>query len=157
MLTNVHVWEGVFPVARSYMWDVTFPEFDGSFPASALNVEIAQFENDKVNYGPWSFDFPKLSEVGNIDVVVYELNTYAIYEYITEWVHVYSDSNSWGVALIGDDNVARDITIEMYGLDGEIAKTHVVKVIPTGNISYGFNSEKGGQISPSMAFTIVGA
>jgi len=154
--TTVNTWMNVFPVARSYMWDVEFAEFPGStFPASVLNVEVVQFENDKVNYGPWGFDFPKYAQSGNVDIVVYELNSFAVFTWMRKWLKD-SVSSNWGIGLIGEEGVARTVTVFMNNMSGSPVVTHEIKVIPSGAMSYALNSEKNGQISPSMTFTIVG-
>lgn len=154
MLTTVNTWRGVFPVARSYMWDITFPGI-GIFPATVMDVEVAQFENDKVNYGPWGFDFPKMAASGNINITAYELNTYKVFYFIREWLKLIADTN-WGIGLVGEPNVAKEVTIEGHNITGGNAITHMVRVIPTGNVSYAYNSEKNGVLSPSMSFTVVG-
>jgi len=153
--TTVKTWMDTFPVARSYMWDIEFADFSGVFPANVLNVEVTQFENDKLNYGPWGFDYPKMAQSGNIDVVVYELNSFAVFNWIRDWLKDYVDAN-WGIGLLGESNVARTATIYMYNLSGSPVVTHEILVVPSGSASYGFNSEKSGALSPSMTFTIVG-
>jgi len=156
MLTTVNTWINTFPVARAYMWDLTFDTFEGTFPCNALNEEVAVFQNDKISYGPWDFDFPKNSAKGNMDIVVYELDSYSIFSWLEEWLNDYSNSVTWGIGLIGDPNVARQATIEMFSADGSVAQTRTILLLPTGNITYGYTSDKNAQVSPSMAFTIVG-
>lgn len=151
----------MLPVARSYMWDIVFPDFPGkTFPATVVGDEAFAFENDSMNFGPWQFDFPKSAAQGNINVTVFELDDFPILKWLKTWLNAYCDAKTWGIGLIGQmdrTGVTRRVSLVKYKTNGDIGFMKDIYVIPaSGTISYDHTSDKNGTLQPSLTFTIVG-
>jgi len=148
----------LIPTARAYKWAVAFMDYENGqfFPCQVLNDTAAVFSNSQIEYGPWKFDYPESCATGNVDLTIFELNEYKIRKWITEWMNSITDSKTWGVGLLGNVGVTKQLNIEFLGIDNSIKYSKSVLVIPDGECSYEMSSDKNSQVTVSLSLIVVG-
>jgi hypothetical protein len=147
------------PTARVYKWEVSFQGFeDGKFfPCHVLQDTAGVFTNAQVEFGPWKFDYPEAAATGNVDITMYELNSYKIRQWLDKWLTDIVDPKTWGVGLLGEiGKVSRQLDINFLSIDNTPAYTKSILVIPDGTTQYEMSSEKGGNVSVNMSLVVVG-
>ncbi len=155
MITTADTWIGLLPFARNYMWDLTISGFPGPMPCHQVGTSLMEFENGKVEYGPYGFTYPKKAGRGHLTISIYETDKYIVHTFFEEWFQVLRP-NSWGTALLNDNNAAKEATLELQGIDGSVKKSYSLLVLPDGTFNYSLGSSHGETISIDVGLSIVG-
>lgn len=144
--------------ARSYGWGVQFSSYSGEFfPATTMTDVFADFANGTVEYGPYTFSFPERVQRGKtLTFEIYEISTHDVYLWLVDWKKAVQGPE-FTTALIGDVDVARPCIIQRLNLQRGTVDTAQVFVIPEGEITANFGSEKGGApLSIQLTLAVVG-
>lgn len=145
--------------ARTYGWHIQFPSFNGEFfPAHAVNDTFLTFQNGEREYGPWVYRFPEKATRGKLlDFEVYELSDYSLYYWLKEWKKDIQGPD-YTTALLGEQGVARDLIVQRLALDQTPVDSERLMVIPDGDVSIPYSSDKGGApLSVSFSVVVVGS
>jgi len=143
--------------ARGYNWDVNFPDFSGDFfPAYSFTDEFINFQPGSIDYGPESFYFPEKAWRGkNLSLEIYEFEDYSVLDWLEDWYKGIK-GDEYTIHLIGEKFVAKEMRITRYGLQKNPYNIEILQVIPDGNVSIPYNSDKSSSLSLSLNLVVVG-
>lgn len=140
--------------ARSYSWEVQFPDFPGRFfPAHTCTEPLFSMRTGSFDFGVGNFKYPEGADEVSMQIGLYEVDSWDITKWLRSWYDLVVD-HSYGVALL-NDAVKKLISTKL-----NVAKvpvlTRTLYVILDGQIDIPMGSEKGGLIDITIPVTIVG-
>jgi len=143
--------------ARGYNWEVKFPDFSGNFfPAYSFNDEFVNFASGSMDYGPEVFYFPEKAWRGkNLSIEIYEFDNYPVIEWLQEWYKSIK-AEEYSIHLLGEYSVAKQMIILRYNLQKAPVSLEILHVIPEGNVSVSYVSDKGSPLALSLNLIVVG-
>lgn len=142
------------PLARGYNWHITIDGFPGWFPVHTVNDTPFSFELDEVEYGPFSYPFPKKAGRGNMDIELYELDDYRIFKFLEDWYKLIKEEDGYGIALISQ--AAKQVNFFRLDSNRNIVINHTFSVLLDGEVSYSYSSDHDSIVSVGLNFKIVG-
>jgi len=142
-----------YPLARAYKWEVTFQGYPDPFPASAASNIWQQIINGQVDFIPGGYSYPELATRGDVTFTVHEIKEYALQKYFESWRKEMSEGGMT-IALLA--KAAREVILSPLGLDNSVIKTITLCVIPDGQITYEYTSDKNSGVTAALSFKVVG-
>ena len=144
-----------YPMARAYKWNIKFDGYSDPFPASASSDVWQSIMNGTVDYLPDGFAYPERAKRGDFSVTAHEIKDHQLQDYFVEWREEISDGGLT-IALLA--KAAREIVLTPLKLDnGVISNAQVtLVVIPDGQITYEYTSDKNSGLSAAISFKVVG-
>jgi hypothetical protein len=142
-----------YPMARAYKWDIKFDGYPDPFPASASSNVWQSIMNGTVDYVPGGYSYPELATRGDISITAHEIKDHQLQDYFIEWRKEISD-NGMTISLLAE--AAREVILTPLKLDNGVIKTITLVVIPDGQITYEYTSDKNSGLSAAISFKVVG-
>ena len=142
-----------YPMSRAYKWEIKFDGWDTPFPASGVSDVWQQVMNGNVGYVPGGYAYPELATRGDMSVTAHEIKDHDLKTYFTEWREEIS-AEGRTIALLAE--AAREVIISPLQLDNSVLQTITLIVIPDGQVTYEYSSDKNSGLTAMMAFKVVG-
>lgn len=151
--------------SKPYNWEISFPEFGAEiFPAFSYSDTAFTFASESMDFGANRFSIPSApySPGLNASLEIYELQDFKLYKWLKDWYNLITKSD-FTIRLLGEtvgaQRVAKEMLIERLSSDNiNASDVQRVLVIPDGDVTYSFSSEKGGTpISVSLNLIVVGS
>ena len=157
MAMNIEEIRSLLPFQRAYNFEIEFPDYGATpFPATELGETAWSYKNDDVDYGVKTFQYPSgAGGFKQFNVTLIETEKADAETWLKKWKSDLID-DEFGITLLADAH--KDAILYRYDLSRGISSGYpkMVQVVPDGEVSYNYSSDKTSVLSLEVTFFVVG-